>query len=318
MSEDDIIHAQLSTLQLLISMYPLTSELLLSSSTASYLDVPTSSPPSALEADLHLPVDESTNTNTEEENMHLHLVLSLSHKDAGVFKGAQRESESDTISIRPKQPPWVSNSHYSDLINSLPSRKDDMEGSEYILMTIEHVRQALQALLPSSSSHKSPTDGTDDEGGNQEVSLPEERVWYWFPSLSSKEKRDDLVSFAEEVGLTGFVLAGKPGLLCVEGYGPTIDRYMARIKSESWSDIPPFQKKVTERLRKPIPPPPPSPPSSSAERTTNRAFSTMKEITHLIPKYGQYNHRGEMGEVRRLMEEWGVGDDFGAVVLNNS
>lgn len=43
----------------------------------------------------------------------------------------------------------------------------------------------------------------------------------------------------------------------------------------------------------------------------------MTEITHLIPKYGQYNHRGEMSEVRRLMEEWGVGEDFGAVVLNS-
>lgn len=38
--------------------------------------------------------------------------------------------------------------------------------------------------------------------------------------------------------------SGKPGLLCVEGCGKEVDRYMSRIKSESWSDIPPFQKKV--------------------------------------------------------------------------
>jgi hypothetical protein len=60
---------------------------------------------------------------------------------------------------------------------------------------------------------------------------------------------------------------------------------------------------VTERLRKRI-------------EVDGRAFRDMKEITHLIPQYGQYNHRGEMGEVKRLMEEWGVGEDFGAVVLN--
>lgn len=44
----------------------------------------------------------------------------------------------------------------------------------------------------------------------------------------------------------------------------------------------------------------------------------MSDITDQIPKYGQYNHRGEMGEVKRLMDAWGVGDDFSAVVMNAS
>jgi hypothetical protein len=43
----------------------------------------------------------------------------------------------------------------------------------------------------------------------------------------------------------------------------------------------------------------------------------MTDITDLIPKYGQYGHRGEMGEVKRLMESWGVGDDFAGVVLGS-
>lgn len=44
----------------------------------------------------------------------------------------------------------------------------------------------------------------------------------------------------------------------------------------------------------------------------------MSEITHLISHHGTYNHRGDMGEVKRLMDEWGVGDDFGAAVMNAS
>jgi hypothetical protein len=95
---------------------------------------------------------------------------------------------------------------------------------------------------------------------------------------------------------------------------------MSRIKSESWSDIPPFQKKVkvilfphksvlidqvTERLRRPL-------------EQDQRRFQTIVDITDQIPKYGQYNHRGEMGEVKRLMELWGVGEDFSAVVMNTS
>jgi hypothetical protein len=44
----------------------------------------------------------------------------------------------------------------------------------------------------------------------------------------------------------------------------------------------------------------------------------MSEITHLIPQHGQHNNRGEMAEVRRLMESWGVGEDFEGAVLNAS
>jgi len=53
------------------------------------------------------------------------------------------------------------------------------------------------------------------------------------------------------------LITGKPGLLCVEGCGKEVDRYMSRIKSESWSDIPPFQKKVClpiiSCIRRPLP-----------------------------------------------------------------
>lgn len=61
---------------------------------------------------------------------------------------------------------------------------------------------------------------------------------------------------------------------------------------------------VTERLRRPL---------ASMEA---RSFKDMTDITDSIPHYGQYNHRGEMGEVRRLMDQWGVGEDFGSVVMN--
>lgn len=62
---------------------------------------------------------------------------------------------------------------------------------------------------------------------------------------------------------------------------------------------------MTERFRRPL--------SSPLERK----FSIMTEITDQIPKYGQYGHRGDMSEVKRLMDVWGVGEDFGAVVMNS-
>ena len=64
-------------------------------------------------------------------------------------------------------------------------------------------------------------------------------------------------------------------------------------------------QQVTERFRRPL--------SDEGEKK----FSKMSDITSLIPTYGQYNHRGDMGEVRKLMEKWGIGDDFGVAVLNS-
>lgn len=73
---------------------------------------------------------------------------------------------------------------------------------------------------------------------------PLSRVWFWLPSLESKDKTREIVTFTWEYGLTGFVLAGKPALICVEGGGKDIDKYMSKVKSESWGDVPSFQKKV--------------------------------------------------------------------------
>jgi hypothetical protein len=76
---------------------------------------------------------------------------------------------------------------------------------------------------------------------------------------------------------------------------------MSAIKSESWSDIPSYQKKVTERHRQLI---------------DERAFQGMEEITDSITQYGRFGNRGEMGEVKRWMESKGVGDAFAVVVGN--
>jgi hypothetical protein len=35
------------------------------------------------------------------------------------------------------------------------------------------------------------------------------RVWFYFPSLNTREKRQNMVDWAPSYSLTGFVLAGK-------------------------------------------------------------------------------------------------------------
>jgi hypothetical protein len=43
------------------------------------------------------------------------------------------------------------------------------------------------------------------------------RVWLHFHHVYSTDKKQKLVSWATELGLSGFLMAGKPGMLCAEG-----------------------------------------------------------------------------------------------------
>ncbi|KAI5454791.1 hypothetical protein NCC49_003675 [Naganishia albida] len=163
---------------------------------------------------------------------------------------------------------------------------------------------AQRLILLGSELCQKAADALEEQSRKKEVVEDEgelQRVWFWFPSLSTREKRKDLVTYASRWGLTGFVLAGKPGLLCLEGSAKHAEEYMAAIKSESWGDIPSYQKKVTERYRQAIP---------------TRAFTDMQEITHLITQHGQRGNRGDMSQVRSWMEKHGVGDAWGYVVVN--
>lgn len=275
-----VVQTQLSTLQILISMYP--SETTLPPSTAALVEAfelgeeDGIEAPESLEAELSIKVDEER----EEE---IGVVISLRTTDVDLenhppnTQVAGDVEPTPQIHIRPKQPTWLSNSSYTTLLSSLFPLPLEGEGSEYILTSIEHIRESLLPLLSKEGIEES-----DGQGKKQEVKKdegPEQRVWFWFPMLSTKEKRNDIVQYAEEMGLTGFVLAGmsfpllmlshlqvhcltnhsfecqstgKPALLCVEGPGLTVERYMSRIKSESWSDIPSYQKKVRRPSFSPI------------------------------------------------------------------
>ncbi|GAA5871965.1 hypothetical protein JCM8547_006203 [Rhodosporidiobolus lusitaniae] len=218
-----------------------------------------------------------------------------------------------TVSLQ--QPPWMSRAAHDSLGASLPSSSLSFTSSanpvfssngELLLQTLEHVREEGAKLIPTkpdpSLAAVSPT-----------IEEPEFRVWLWFMSLSTREKRDDIVNWAPDFGLTGFVLAGKPGVMCLEGTENGVQAFLSDIKSKSWADIPSFQKKVTERYRTPLLSSS-IPPSAGEDPTLRRLFTNMSEITSLIPQGGHRGQRNEMGVVKAYLEEQGLGEAFGLVI----
>jgi hypothetical protein len=133
-----------------------------------------------------------------------------------------------------------------------------------------------------------------------DISGPEVRAWFYFPSISTREKRDDLVNHAPSYGLTGFLLAGKPGVLCLEGGAQQIDDFMKFLKTESWGDIPSGHKKVSEVLR---------------EICTERSFTGMEEITNLLEKRGTRSNRSDMKGLEQWLEARGLGESFAKVLM---
>lgn len=110
-----------------------------------------------------------------------------------------------------------------------------------------------------------------------------------------------MVSFAPRYGLSGFVLAGKPGVLCLEGVAGDIDEYMGFIKTHSWGDIPSYQKKVSERFR---------------ETGVERVFGGMEEITDSLgERGGQRANRGDMQALEAWLAGRGLREAFENVIF---
>ncbi|PWN52342.1 hypothetical protein IE53DRAFT_312273 [Violaceomyces palustris] len=245
-------------------------------------------------------------------------------------------------SFRVRSVDWLkrsSNDRVSSSVKSIAERAQDQVPNEYgempetdtvgILMSvIETVSEVTLEELRNGGANSS---NSGDETTRTATATRLEgvlRTWSYLPSLSSKEKRDDLVNYAadHEPPLTGFVLAGKPGLVVLEHPMPpgldspplddtrpssvrtreaellrassSIDSFWSQIKSKSWADIPAFHKKVSERYR---------------EEYVDRCFQVMEEITEreevggrTVVAYGGKRNKSDLGSLQSWLTEKGL------------
>ncbi|KDN53640.1 hypothetical protein K437DRAFT_218815 [Tilletiaria anomala UBC 951] len=196
--------------------------------------------------------------------------------------------------------------------------KMDIDGGSYVLETVERISEAAATIMANDLETETQC-GVASENGHASLSKLVYRSWSCLPSLSTKEKRQDLVDYAKlnRPPLTGFVLAGKPALVVLEH--PLTDElnlltegkeaqllaaqsnilaYWSSIKVQSWSDIPSGHKKVSETL---------------VERAVPRVFSNMTdttgsdEIGGREALRGTYKHRNDW----KLVEGWLKGKQCG-------
>ena len=193
------------------------------------------------------------------------------------------------IKARLQQPAWLSKAQVAQLNMDLPD--------EDILTVIEHAKEAALELSIQSDQGPAEANGLFDKNA------PLVRAWFYFPSISTRAKRDDLVNFAPTYGLTGFLMAGKPGILCLEGGSIAIDDFMKFIKTSSWAEIPSQHKKVSERYRQ-------------TDAYLIRVFHDMEEITETVgERRGERANRSDMKALEAWLVERGLGVAFGNVFM---
>lgn len=298
MEPDDIatlstehMEAQLSIIELLIGMFPEDNEISIPPETLRWTDFHSSggrlsSPtPAELSLAVNLRIEDIATRNVRHVLLNVSVPLRYSDVD---------RSEPPPLRYFLRQPDWLTKAQVLEFSNAMPEG-DVFEAMAWIK---EEAPERLIAKLEEMDT------GSIHTENNILV-----RVWFYFPSLSTREKRDDIVNFAPVYQLTGFVLAGKPGVLCLEGTTSNVDAYMKYIKTHSWGDIPSYQKKVSERYRETRSP-------DEESLGVNRVFGGMEEITGVLGyRGGARANRGDMKALEIWLKERGLGEAFEKVIF---
>ncbi|KAH7079618.1 hypothetical protein FB567DRAFT_571729 [Paraphoma chrysanthemicola] len=279
----DLIELQLGQIDLLLAMYP--DDTVLGDSASKSMEVLRNLSNGAIsEANFadapSVPLSLQVSILAEDKNLLLDIIFPFTHDGSKDLEDAPRPK------VRIVQPSWLSKAATNQLMTDIPPDED-------LLGVIEHIKDAAAKQLETSNQHSTSTPDTP--------SGPLVRVWFYFPSISTRSKRDDFITHAPSYSLTGFLYAGKPGLLCVEGTSQNIDEYMRFIKTESWGDIPAHHKKVSERYR---------------ESDVQRVWAAMEEITDSVgERRGQRVNRGDMRAVEEWLGERGLGGVLERVLM---
>ncbi|KAJ5887581.1 hypothetical protein N7495_007622 [Penicillium taxi] len=277
------MEAQISTYDLITAMFPSPGELEIPESTLQCVErvrdwcqdpssISIDAIPPSISLAVLLPIEDGKRT------VHLNISVPLQCEDPTI-------DQPPSLGFLLRQPDWMSKAEVAKLSALIP-QDDALEAFEYIQSEVGRFLENRQSLTAAS----------------EETDLrPTVRVWFYFPSLSTRKKRDDMVNLAPGYFLTGFVLAGKPGVLCLEGASEEIDAYMSFIKTNSWGDIPSYQKKVSERFR---------------EEDIQRVFTGMEEITDSLgERGGQRANRGDMQALEAWLGSKGLQEAFEKVIF---
>ena len=156
------------------------------------------------------------------------------------------------------------------------------------------IYQTLEWLKETGENHmKNCNDLAQEENGDrQEKKLVViGSMWLYMHHIYNKEKRKDIINWANELQLTGFSLPGKPGVVHVEGDMENIDEYFIRLRRLSWKRMSCVHKD-----------------SFSDSSNWKRTFNNFEELC--FDAHGGRDYHMNMGKFHIFLKEHNLGQMF--------
>jgi hypothetical protein len=282
MSNDDgqlqfNLELQRSELEMLVAMYPGQGELDLTNPAVQqdiqdYLDGTVEHPPESVEFTLNLKLVENTTS--------LEIMIKLpsdypatSLPEVYVRCDGLKRAEQARIN--------------QDLIAAVQT--DSLPKEPCVLFIVDWIQSnAPDYLVPQEST---PVPSALNAGGQSSGIFS--RYWIYSHHIYSKIKRRNMLDLSKEYNLTGFVLPGKPGVICIEGDSKNVADWWAIVRNWQW-------KRLSLRLQQD---------ETTEDIDGYRKFTSFQEIGEV--KGNTRDFHMDMGAFQVYLNEHGFGQLFG-------
>ncbi|XP_064158026.1 RWD domain-containing protein 2B [Anguilla rostrata] len=126
------------------------------------------------------------------------------------------------------------------------------------------------------------------------------RLWIYSHHIYNKVKRKNILEWSSDLGLSGFCMPGKPGIVCVEGPQASCEEFWARVKVLTW-------KRIMIRHREDFPLD--GQPGTEEEIVTSlRRFPGFEEA--MFDPHGNRGNHMDLGQLYQFLNDKGCGDVF--------
>ncbi len=128
-------------------------------------------------------------------------------------------------------PKFVTRGNHDTLSSQLQATANELIGSEAMMSIISECRNILSDLECNSSDDAAPSETKDDDTTSPPIDpVCVSRRWIWVHHITNNDRRKQIVIEAQDRNLGGFLKAGYPGVVCVEGDPVACDDFVVWIK----------------------------------------------------------------------------------------
>lgn len=211
-----------------------------------------------------------------------------------------------SITVETFRAPWLVRSVAAFISSELKKKLAEdcasyQNSTEILLSVFDWAQNKLQELVKDFTEKQLTT-----EKNNQVVLSSADcmfvRTWIYLPMLYTKEKRADLIAYGKIYDITGFVAAGKPACMCLEGTAENVSQYLSDIRSISWADIPPQDKKMSTMAQDKVQC------ESQAQLQAQRKFGPIEELTFEV--HGKMSNHQDLAQLENWLSDRGFSAAF--------